>query len=156
MLPTARHLAGWRLYSSSCHSPGRRRTRLPILARDFHQPKGGIERTEASDESPARIGGNHLRGRIRASTFRLTLASALAIPLMLITDTEGNLDRVSERRLSAWMREHLHIAVHPFAERDALSDLEHRVLARLNPPLNLDGMSPPPLRAAVSEMRTKL
>ena len=37
------------------------------------------------------------------------------------------------------MSEHLVVAVHPFEERDALADLERRVLAELNPPLNLEG-----------------
>src|SRR5262249_48067543 len=59
----------------------------------------------------SRIGGNHLHGRIRGSTFRLTLAAALADPLGLVSESR-NLDSASEQRLSAWMREHLDVAVH--------------------------------------------
>jgi hypothetical protein len=47
----------------------------------------------------------------------------------------------------------LRVAIHPFAAPDALSDLESRVLAILDPPLNLDGMPPTPLRARLSELR---
>jgi hypothetical protein len=103
----------------------------------------------------SRIGGNHLRGRIRGSTFRLTLAAALADPLGFVSESK-NLDRASEQRLSVWMREHLRLAVHRFPERDALGDLEHHVLAKLDPPLNLDGMSLTPLREALSLRRKAL
>jgi hypothetical protein len=103
-----------------------------------------------------RIGGNHLRGRIRSSTFRLTLASALAGPLALARESPRRLDSASEKRLSAWMRKHMQVAVHPFPDRDALGDLEDQVLARLHPPLNLDGMPPTPLREALSRRRREI
>ena len=51
------------------------------------------------------------------------------------------------------MYEHLQVAVLPFAERDPLADLEHRVLAKLDPPLNLEGMAPTPLRRSLSLLR---
>lgn len=75
----------------------------------------------------SRIGANHLRGRIRGSTFRLTLAACLAEPVGLVRPAPQQLSTDSERQLSAWMYEHLHVAVLPFAERDPLADLEHRV-----------------------------
>jgi hypothetical protein len=103
----------------------------------------------------SRIGGNHLRGRILGSTFRLTLASCLAEPLGLIRIAPRQLDSGSEQRLSAWMLEHLEIAVLPFADRDPLADLEHCVLAKLDPPLNLQGMPPTPLRRALSLLRAR-
>ena len=59
-----------------------------------------------------RLGGNHLSGRIRGSTFRLTLAAILAGPERLTTAGPGQLDRDSEQRLSQWMRAHLDAAVH--------------------------------------------
>jgi hypothetical protein len=104
----------------------------------------------------SRIGGNHLHGRIRGSTFRLTLASALAAPLDLVSDSRRSLNIAAEQRLSAWMRDHLHVAVHPFSDPDALGDLEDHVLARLDPPLNLEGMRPTPLRQALSRKRRTL
>ncbi len=103
----------------------------------------------------SRIGGNHLNGRIRGSTFRLTLASALSGPLGLISESR-KLSNASERRLSNWMRDHLQVAVHPFPDRDALGDLEDHVLAKLDPPLNLDGMRATPLREALSRKRRTL
>lgn len=54
------------------------------------------------------------------------------------------------------MREHQEVPVHPFAEADALGNLEHRVLGVLNPPLNLDGMPPTPLRGALARLRREL
>jgi hypothetical protein len=58
--------------------------------------------------------------------------------------------------LSAWIRAHLELAVHPFADRDALKDLEGGVLFQLDPPLNLDGMRVIPLRAPLSLLRASL
>jgi hypothetical protein len=60
------------------------------------------------------------------------------------------------RRLSAWMREHLSVAVYPYPNRDALADLEDRVLEVLDPPLNLEGMPPSTLRARLSALRSRL
>jgi hypothetical protein len=103
----------------------------------------------------SRIGGNHLRGQIRGSTFRLTLASILADPLELITIEPKRLDVHSEQRLSAWMRNHLWVAVHPCPNRDVLADLEDRVLALLDPPLNLERMPITPVRIALSALRSQ-
>jgi hypothetical protein len=47
------------------------------------------------------------------------------------------------------MREHLELAVFPFPDRDALANLERRILAELDTPLNLDGM---PLTAVRAEL----
>jgi hypothetical protein len=103
-----------------------------------------------------RIGGNHLNGRIRGSTFRLTLAACLVAPLTLTRIAAKRLDGPSEERLSAWMRAHLAVAVMPFPERDPLGDVEHHVLAELDPPLNLDGMPRTPVRSALSRKRADL
>jgi len=103
-----------------------------------------------------RIGGNHLRGRIRGSTFRLNVASCLARPLALVRTAPRQLDSPSEARLSGWMRDHLEVAVFPVADRDPLGDLEHRVLRKLDPPLNLDGMPPTPLRSDLTRRRARL
>jgi hypothetical protein len=102
-----------------------------------------------------RIGANHLRGRIRSSTFRLPLASALSEPLGLVALAPKQLDDPSERRLSEWISNHLQGRC-TFPAPDALADLEHRVLAVLDPPLNLDGMPPTRVRTAVSRLRSTL
>lgn len=101
----------------------------------------------------SRIGGNHLRGQVRGSTFRLTLASVLVDRLQLDRAIQGHLDGAQEQRLSAWMCCHLEVAVHPFPERDVLGDLEYLVLSALDPPLNLDGRPLTPLRATLKRLR---
>jgi hypothetical protein len=78
-----------------------------------------------------RIGRGHLGGRIKGSTFRLTLAAVLARSLELTAVGPTSLQRDAEGRLTDWMREHLDVAVHPFKDRDRLGDLEHRVLEAL-------------------------
>lgn len=60
-----------------------------------------------------------------------------------------------EHVLTGWIREHLSVAVHPFPV-DPLGDLEHRVLARLDPPLNLDGMPASGIRLRLAELRRAL
>jgi hypothetical protein len=104
----------------------------------------------------SRIGGSHLRGTIRGSTFRRTLVAVLPEPLDLCLQAAGRLSAESEHVFSAWMRAHLSVAVYPFAERDALASLEDEVLAILDPPLNLDGMPPTPLRAQLVSLRATL
>ena len=103
-----------------------------------------------------RIGGNHLNGRIRGSTFRPTLAAILAGPERLTINEPGQLDRDSEQRVSEWMRTHLHVAVHPFSDRDALLDLEKDVLEELDPPLNLDGRPATTVRVRLTYLRRQL
>jgi hypothetical protein len=104
----------------------------------------------------ARIGRNHLRGNVGSSTFRLTLAAALFRPLALAVSEPKKLGRASEQLLSEWMHKHLTVALHPFAERNALGDLEVRVLSRLDPPLNLEGMGPSALRSALEAARRSI
>ena len=103
-----------------------------------------------------RIGGNHLGGRVRGSTFRLTLAAALRRSLRLTVEGPKRLAPASEKKLTEWMTEHLQVAVHPFDDRDPLGDLEDRVLDRLDPPLNLDGRPPSSVRARLSRLRAEI
>jgi GIY-YIG catalytic domain len=97
-----------------------------------------------------------LGGNIRGSTFRFTLAACLARSLGLVRVGPRKLDRVSEERLGKWMRDHLQVAVFPVADRDPLADLEHQVLAELDPPFNLNGMPSSPIRFELSHLRTGL
>ena len=103
-----------------------------------------------------RVRGRHIRGRIRGSTFRLTLASILWERLHLHPVGPKTLDTPSEAALTEWITRHLSVAVHPFAEADALGDLERRVLRHLNPPLNLGGMDPTRIRVRLVSMRREL
>jgi hypothetical protein len=104
----------------------------------------------------SRISRNHLRGNIRGSTLRRTLAAALRSPLALVSTGPGRIDSESERRLTAWIESHLEVAVYAFPNADALIDLEHCVLAKLDPPLNLNGMGPTPVRVELARLRRDL
>lgn len=103
-----------------------------------------------------RLRGNHLRGSIGGSTFRRTLGACLVEPLGLGLVAAAKLTPDSERQLSLWMQTHLGVAVHPYPDRDALGDLERRVLAVLDPPLNLEGMPRTVLRERLSTLRRLL
>ncbi len=103
----------------------------------------------------SRIGNNHLRCRVTSSTWRLSLAAALYEALDLRVRM-GNLSADSEDRLTAWMHEHLRLVVHPISHPDAISDIEARLLAALDPPLNLEGRPDTPVRSALSGRRAVL
>jgi hypothetical protein len=59
----------------------------------------------------------------------------------------------SEKALTTWIHRHLEVAVHPFPDRDALKNLEASVLDVLDPPLNLEGRPPTPVRRRLAERR---
>jgi len=104
----------------------------------------------------SRIGGNHLNGNIRSSTFRFTLAAALREPLALQLGPGGRLDASSNQELSRWIRRHLSLACVAWRERATLSGLEHAVLERIDPPLNLTGMTTTALRRRLRDLRRDL
>ena len=94
-----------------------------------------------------RIVRNHLR-RSANSTLRRTLAG-------LLMPSEGYrtmwTDRVvlspeDERRLTAWMHAHLRLT---WAEDRIRRSLENEIIHRLRPPLNVHGVHPDDLQAAV-------
>ncbi len=98
----------------------------------------------------------HLRGRVRMSTFRWTLASILFDQLELQGQAAMLITATSEQALTEWMRAHLSVAVHPHDDRDTLGGLEHALLERLDPPLNLSHMEATPLRARIAELRRRI
>ena len=101
----------------------------------------------------SRVRGNHIGGNITASTFRQTLAAILAESLMVRREAGRALEGDGEAVLSRWMLEHLEVAVAPIEDRTRLAILEALVLHEINPPLNLQGMTPSPVRTAVSRLR---
>lgn len=111
-------------------------------------------RVERSATLASRIGGNHLRGRITSSTWRLTLAASLRDELEL--DFGLIRRRDSEARLTAWMTQHLRLVTFPVPQRDLLAVLEEGVLDVLDPPLNLQGRGPSAARRAVSAARKQV
>lgn len=104
----------------------------------------------------SRIGGNHIRGSVRGSTFRLTLAAVLRGPLELQVAGPRKLGRGSEQRLTTWILTHLEVGVHPFPDADRLGELEQSVLSLLDPPMNLEGMPLTSLRTQLSALRCNI
>ena len=130
------------------------------LPRLIYAGQAGATSTRAASPSMAtlrsRIGGNHLNGNIRSSTFRFTLAAVLREPLALQPGPGGRLDASSNQELSRWIRRHLSIACLAWPERATLPALEHAVLERVDPPLNLTGMRTTALRRRLRELRRGL
>lgn len=93
----------------------------------------------------ARISGMHLGGSHEFSTFRKTLGSILA--------GAAGWDRIDETALTAWMRSHLRLVAVPCPDPDSLGRLEEQVLAAIDPPLNLQGMVPTPVRQRLKQLR---
>jgi hypothetical protein len=104
----------------------------------------------------SRVGRNHIRGNVRGSTFRFTLGAILARPLNLAGAGDRKLADDGELQLSHWIGGHLSVAVAPLEDRLTIRQLESAVLARLDPPLNLEGMPPTPIRAELSRLRSAL
>jgi hypothetical protein len=130
---------------------------LPAL---IYAGQAGATTNRSRTRRPAtlrsRILTNHIRGNIRGSTFRLTIAAVLRAPLRLDVLGPRRLSPESNRRLSEWIGDHLSVVAWPFHDRDALAELEHQVLTTLDPPLNLDGMPPSPVRARLSALRSEI
>jgi len=87
----------------------------------------------------SRVVGNHIRGNIGASTFRLTLASLLAEPLELVpwkATTRVLLTKEANSRLSLseWQQTNLMMTWHVVPSP---RELEKQVIDELKPPLNL-------------------
>lgn len=93
----------------------------------------------------SRISGMHLGGRHEFSTFRRTLGAILA--------NARHEQEIDEARLTEWMHDHLKVIAVPFEDADTLGKLEGDVLSRLDPPLNLQGMTPTAIRRRLRELR---
>jgi hypothetical protein len=101
----------------------------------------------------SRVAGQHLRGNTRASTFALTLAVLLREPLDLRFVADRKIDPMSRARLVEWMRAHLSVCAYPVDDPGRLAALEHAVLDRLDPPLNLHQRPATPIRATLTRLR---
>lgn len=115
--------------------------------------RAGVERSATLS---SRIKGNHLGGNVGSSTFRKTLTASLALPLDLTLTKPGRPDRDSNQLVSTWMREHLSIVTVSCPDRSTLAQLEDEVLAIVDPPLNLQGMSATPVRRRLRELRKEI
>jgi hypothetical protein len=93
-----------------------------------------------------RIATMHLGGNREFSTFRLSLAAVL---------TEAGLSIDDETALTAWMRQHLRVAVLPLPA-EAVFTAEQRLLKLADPPLNLRDVEKTELRRRLTELRSAL
>jgi hypothetical protein len=104
--------------------------------------------TGATSWPSAKTGTQTLRARL--STHILAQAKVIIPIRPNVLSTED------ERELSRWIAAHLQVAVHPFPHADALAGLEDQMLARLDPPLNLQGMPNTDLRTRLRKLRAQL
>jgi hypothetical protein len=104
----------------------------------------------------SRVGGQHIRGNARSSTFRLTISAVLMRPLDLIPGDRGRLTPASNKIVSEWIADHLTVATAPIIDRDTLSTIEAQVVHALDPPLNLDHCAPTAMRALLTKLRRQL
>lgn len=86
-----------------------------------------------------------LEGRSRSSMFRAALAVVLSEPLAMRS--------LDDPALTDWMRRHLRVVTWPTAERDSIHALAHRVVAALEPPLNVDHLRAGEMRRRLAELR---
>ena len=115
--------------------------------------------------SPSRTGGGarlrsrlrqHLEGQIGSSTVRRTLAALLWQELGLRprwASTRPGLSKDDQATLSAWQDEHLRVSWIPHPAPWAV---EHDVIARFGPPLNLAGNTRHPFHRVLAELRARL
>lgn len=87
----------------------------------------------------------HLGGNHEFSTFRRTLGAVVA--------HSNGVTQIDEEGLTRWMHRHLRLVTIPYDDRDSLGRLERDVLADLDPPLNLQHMTPTPIRRRLKQLR---
>ncbi len=151
------------LYSWWCDPEGLATLSVPLdadLPPLIYAGQAGATSTRSGAARAATLGsrltGNHLRGNVSSSTFRKTLSSVLLGPLELQLRGPGSLDRASNVRVSDWMRAHLSVVTAPHPDRASLAAVETAVPTALDPPLNLMGMSPTPVRQRLSQLRSQV
>ncbi len=112
---------------------------------------------KASDATLAsRVGRNHIGGNLKSSTFRRTIGSILREPLSLQLEAPTRLTRDSNAALTEWIKAHMSISITAVDDGSALADVEHAVLTAIDPPLNLMGMRPTPVRVRLRQLRKEL
>jgi hypothetical protein len=104
----------------------------------------------------SRIRGQHLGGNIGSSTFRQSLAALLVESEGWVTSRSGSRSQLMpehNRALSEWQQDHLRLA---WVERPRPWEVEARVIALMQPPLNLADNASHPLYARLKMLRAKL
>ncbi|KPN63427.1 hypothetical protein SAMN04488527_11777 [Aliiroseovarius crassostreae] len=120
-------------------------------------PKDRPVRRGAPTPVKSRLWRNHLRGTVRTSTLRLSLAALLEQELELAfwrdKRNRVRMDRHQEDKLSDWIAEHAAISV---IQHDEPWTLEE-TLIRNGPPLPLNlSMSGHPFKSTLSDLRRAL
>jgi len=119
-------------------------------------------RTGSKGTLRRRIGRNHFGSSANASgsTLRLTVGAILRAHLDLVPH-ETNSGRVqfdpeSEKTLTRWMGRYLSIRVWPARSVQALTGMETRLLAKLEPPLSLQRAANSPHAGTISRLRKEV
>lgn len=103
-----------------------------------------------------RIGGQHLRGNVRSSTFRQTISALLRSSLGLKCESANRLTAEANRAVTRFIYDHLRVVITSVPDRDHLSDLEAAVVGALDPPLNLNHVPATDARQRLSQLRMEL
>jgi hypothetical protein len=104
----------------------------------------------------SRIRGQHLGGNIGSSTFRQSLAALLLEEQAWVTRWSGSRSQLipeHNRALSEWQRINLRLA---WIELACPWTVEARVIALMQPPLNLAGNASHPLHRRLTTLRAEL
>jgi hypothetical protein len=120
-------------------------------------PKDRPVRRGAPMPIKSRLWRNHLRGTVRSSTLRLSLAALLEQELELASWRDKRnrvrMDRQNEDKLSEWIAKHAAISVVQHDEPWSLEEM----LIRNGPPLPLNlSMSGHPFKSTLSDLRCAL
>lgn len=115
----------------------------------------GISPTRPSSRGliRSRVIDQHVRGNTSSSTFRFVLASLLLAELKLTpraTAKKVVLDATDNARLRQWQSDHLSLT---WCARERPWEIEHAVIALMQPPLNSAGNRGHPFYARVSSAR---
>jgi hypothetical protein len=86
-----------------------------------------------------------LRGRARASTFRMTLSTVLS--------THLGMTSLEDPVLTEWMLEHLSVSTWAVADGEGLRELAQLLVAELDPPLNVDHLPATEYRDRLQQLR---
>lgn len=89
-----------------------------------------------------------LHGRTRASTFRMTLATALGAQLGMTS--------MEDPVLTRWMLDHLLVTTWAVPDGEGLRELAHLLVTELDPPLNVDHLPATEYRDRLQQLRTAL
>ncbi len=101
----------------------------------------------------SRIESNHISGKIRQSTLRLTAATILLEDLKGFIEGDRKIGVRGEAIVTAWLSACFNVTVAAYPDRINLGELEKTVLDHLDPPFNLSGMDNSPLRSEIGDRR---